>query len=85
MEFRLVYQGPLKASGNNTRRVAEKHAIRKAIHKQLAELWRVKYPMNAILKQRIRIVNAGNVTMEGSGLDMLANEFSRCGFRFASL
>jgi hypothetical protein len=85
MEFRLVYQGPLKASGNDSRRVPEKHAIRKVLHKQLAELWRIKYPMSAIIKQRIHIENAGKVDFDGSGLDALANDFSRCGFRFAPL
>jgi hypothetical protein len=40
MEFRLVYEGPLKAagSGRGGSRTAEKHAIRKNIHKQLARL-----------------------------------------------
>jgi hypothetical protein len=35
MEFRLVYEGPLKANG----RVAHKHEIRKVLHPQLKELW----------------------------------------------
>lgn len=39
MEFCLVYQGPLTSSGNSTRHAAEKHLIRKQIHKQLAALW----------------------------------------------
>ena len=43
MEFRLVYEGPLKAAvaGKGGRRTEEKHAIRKVIHKQLARLWEV--------------------------------------------
>jgi hypothetical protein len=40
MEFRLIYEGPLKGSGNNKPHVANKHAIRKQIHKQLVELWK---------------------------------------------
>jgi hypothetical protein len=35
MEFRLTYRGPLAANGS----VAEKQAIRRAFHPQLAELW----------------------------------------------
>lgn len=35
MEFRLVYQGPLASKP----RPLEKHAIRKALHPQLKELW----------------------------------------------
>lgn len=36
MEFRLSYRGELKGNGEP----AHKHAIRRAIHTQLAELWR---------------------------------------------
>jgi hypothetical protein len=41
MEFRLVFEGSLR-SGQSSGVVAEKHAIRKAIHKQLAQLWQVR-------------------------------------------
>ncbi len=41
MQFRLVYEGPLKAASNSNTRVREKHAIRKQFHKQLKELWEV--------------------------------------------
>jgi hypothetical protein len=41
MEFRLIYDGPLKAAGRggSSGRVSEKHMIRKSLHKQLAQLW----------------------------------------------
>ena len=39
MEFRLVYQGPLKSASRNDPRADHKHEIRKQIHKQLAALW----------------------------------------------
>jgi hypothetical protein len=39
MEFRLVYEGPLKAASNRNTRVREKHVIRKQFHKQLKTLW----------------------------------------------
>jgi hypothetical protein len=35
MEFRLLYDGPLRANGN----LREKHTLRKEFHKQLAVLW----------------------------------------------
>ena len=41
MQFRLTYEGPLKSSSNNTRNSDHKHAIRKAFHPQLKNLWRV--------------------------------------------
>ncbi len=38
MEFRLIYQGPLDPQTSQSR-VKEKHAIRRALHPQLKELW----------------------------------------------
>src|SRR5438105_4695243 len=38
VEFRLVYQGPLDPQTSQSR-VKEKHAIRRALHPQLRELW----------------------------------------------
>ena len=35
LKFRLVYEGPLPSNGSPQ----EKHAIRKAFHGQLRELW----------------------------------------------
>jgi hypothetical protein len=35
MEFRLVYRGPLRTNGS----AKEKHAIRRALHPQLRDLW----------------------------------------------
>lgn len=39
MEFRLVYKGALPAEGAGGSRTKEKHAIRKALHSQLRDLW----------------------------------------------
>src|SRR5262245_35492988 len=39
MEFRLVYQGVLNSTGNKSA-VGHTHAIRRYLHKQLANLWR---------------------------------------------
>jgi hypothetical protein len=38
MEFRLIYRGQLPAESSSPR-VKEKHAIRRALHPQLKELW----------------------------------------------
>jgi hypothetical protein len=43
MEFRLLYEGPL-GSRNSSGHVQQKHAIRKALHKQLAKLWERNEP-----------------------------------------
>ncbi len=40
MEFRLVYEGSLPASGGGGR-VIEKHAIRRQLHPQLKQLWEI--------------------------------------------
>jgi len=39
MEFRLLYSGKLLGAARNNPRVAQKHAIRKAFHPQLKQLW----------------------------------------------
>jgi hypothetical protein len=43
VEFRLVYEGELKAagSGKGSGRASEKHAIRRVLHSQLASLWQM--------------------------------------------
>ena len=48
MEFRLTYEGPLKAATRDNSRMRDKHVIRKEFHKQLAELWRVQRPLTDI-------------------------------------
>jgi hypothetical protein len=40
MEFRLTYDGPLRAAGNNSNRKEQKHEIRMSLHPQLCQLWR---------------------------------------------
>jgi hypothetical protein len=40
MEFRLIYEGPLKATTCDNSRMKEKHLIRKELHTQLARLIR---------------------------------------------
>lgn len=41
VQFRLLYSGELKASGNNNRRGDNKHAIRQSFNPQLRRLWNI--------------------------------------------
>jgi hypothetical protein len=74
MEFRLIYEGPLKANG----RVEEKHLIRKAFHKQLSELWKVQRPL-------IEIAYTLPESQERPFLKKFAARYARCGFQFLPL
>ncbi len=68
VEFRLVYEGPLESGANNPR-PKEKHAVPKALHRQLAALW----AHDAGLQELVR----------SPGLEKIANDYARCGYRFA--
>jgi hypothetical protein len=46
VKFTLIYQGPLKAkSGGDKSRTLHEHEIRKIMHRQLKELWKIQYPL----------------------------------------
>lgn len=77
MQFRLVYQGKLPAAGRSATRIKEKHAIRKVLHEQLAQLWRCQ-PILA----RYLIEDSPN---DRSGADRMADKFEMSGFRFLPL
>jgi len=77
MQFRLVYQGKLPAAGGSGTRNKEKHAIRKVLHKQLAQLWQCQPILSPYL-----IADSPN---NRSGAEMMADKFERCGFRFLPL
>jgi len=57
MQFRLTYEGPLKASGNNSRNTAYKHEIRKAFHPQLKNLWTNNINLNALAHTSMDFMN----------------------------
>jgi hypothetical protein len=73
VEFRLVYDGRLRAESRKHSRVDDKHLIRKVFHKQLVELW----AQNKLLNHWFGL----------SGVrESLANDFQRGnGFRFVPL
>ena len=77
MQFRLIYEGRLPSAGRSNTRNKEKHLIRKALHKQLSQLWQ-----NQPILSRYLSVDQPNTQ---SGVDMMADKFKTCGFRFLPL
>jgi hypothetical protein len=84
VEFRLVYSGRLPAASVSDTRSVDKHIIRKQLHKQLKELWKVQGPMS---EWAVRLVPAQNSSTGETCtvIDSIANNYSRCGFRFVPL
>jgi hypothetical protein len=82
MEFRLTYEGLLLGSNSkgNTR-ADHKHEIRKVFHGQLKRLWEI----TAHLK--IPVVEKGHagVVRALSRSQMLADQYTRCGYQFVPL
>jgi hypothetical protein len=59
IDFRLLYEGQLLPSGNESR-PEEKHAIRRIFHPQLRQLWRVKQSFRQIAERSF--INSLNQT-----------------------
>lgn len=68
MNFRLVYEGQLKATSQGKTRAAEKHEIRRALHPQLKELW----AQHSVLRSNAL----------GAVEKTLGHDYNRCGHRF---
>lgn len=99
MEFRLTYEGFLPSSGNSSRHVKYKHAIRKAFHAQLSKLWHEHPCLEAkwerfphIPPQAARFIDVlkqggymGTTPAGMSTVDVLAQQFDRCGYKFVPL
>lgn len=93
MEFRLVYEGYLPSSGNASRHPKWKHLIRKQLHPQLLKLWKEhpalahKWkvmpggPVYQLLRQQRLVKNIPGI----NEVEMLAQQFERCGYRFVPL
>lgn len=71
MEFRLVYEGPLRAAGSGGTRSSEKHEIRKVLHQQLVRLWQ------AVPNLRIRTAEHSILNAPPSVLNLRAGALSR--------
>jgi hypothetical protein len=97
MRFRLVFEGSLK-SGQGSRKVGEKHAIRKAIHKQLAQLWQVipDLKMRSAEHSILTVTDATRgpvghtitmaaATPRDSLWKTLGTKFDKCGYKFVPL
>lgn len=87
MEFRLVYQGPLLATGfQRDKRTLHKQEIRKKLHRQLKELWNTHHALARLPTIDRHVYDALTKTESHfSRLDELANVYTRSGFRFAPL
>lgn len=81
MEFRLIYQGHLPAQAQSRTRPAEKHAIRKVFHPQLAQQWHAHPGLRVFADSP----GVANDPRNPSMLHVMANRYDRCGFRFLPL
>lgn len=81
IQFRLIYEGPLPAAGNSSSRRREKHAIRCVLHRQLAQL----YATIPFLNKRRVLVPRHITSPLKTHLDTIADNYSRCGFRFVPI
>src|ERR1022692_2490033 len=87
VQFRLIYQGPLKATSASERRVKEKHEIRRVLHKQLAILWE-RHPLLRKMKHYKTMVDIDGKKGEAHfspNVDVIAQKFCRLGYRFVPL
>ncbi len=89
MEFRLTYEGPLKAATSSDTRARHKHEIRKALHKQLAELWSRFPPLAAMKSNPEWDEDRGPMGHPGNAktpeIESIGIRFERCGYRFVPL
>lgn len=99
MEFRLVYEGPMKSArtgGQHGKQLSGKHAIRKALHKQLIHLWQIipdlkmRSERHSILSappegQNPRTITSAAAIARESLWETLGNRFDRCGHKFVPL
>jgi hypothetical protein len=91
MDFCLIYEGPLKSNAGPR----EKHAIRKLMHTQLADLWE-KHPVLSIRKHHVHKASEwfGEYSKhdpsffaepDTTELESLARKYGKFGFRFVPL
>ncbi|MEN3335676.1 MAG: hypothetical protein V7641_5041 [Blastocatellia bacterium] len=80
MEFRLVYQGRLPAAGRSLTRNEDKHRIRKTLHPQLRELWKADPRLRRYLRDRESDRPDARLF-----IDIFADDYARCGYRFVPL
>jgi hypothetical protein len=82
MQFRLIYEGRLPAKGAHDSRSAA-HQIRKAIHKQLLELWQRHDFLKTFIEGRTpKVFPDGELV---SVMSKMADNFATFGFRWLPL
>jgi hypothetical protein len=84
VEFRLIYNGRLPAASASDTRSVDKHRIRKELHKQLKELWKVCPPLSEWSVQKVPAQNSPT-GKESTVLQVIAHNWQRNGFRFAPI
>jgi hypothetical protein len=84
VKFTLIYKGPLYAkSAGSSSRVTHEHNIRKVIHKQLVELWKVQYPLSRMGATLAAYTERGGEPR--TRLSNLSDGYLRGPFRFLPL
>jgi len=97
MEFRLLYGGQILGAGKSKTRADIKHAIRRELHPQLRRLWSTKSGLASLACYRYfpqwyrkhqgeeDIAAFTDENRRKRGIEALADQWSRCGFRFVPL
>jgi hypothetical protein len=81
VEFTLIYEGPLLAYKED--RAAHKHSIRKQLHPQLKEQWRLRFPHWLTSTQPSK--GSTKFYAGGPRVDQIASNYRICGYRFVPL
>jgi hypothetical protein len=84
VDFKLIYQGQLRATTARNTRIKEKHQIRQQLHKQLKELWRVHPTLTRRGNANVSEPEAPKGVYTKL-VQATANKFSRCGYRFVPI
>jgi hypothetical protein len=100
VQFRLIYEGQLPSAGKSAR-TKEKHVIRKALHKQLRELWErdpfLREKKNTLISDvrpsgakpsltgETLIDLTGRNPPQRSVLEFIADDYAKFGYRFVPL
>ena len=77
-----MYKGELPSSGDTLR---VKHAVRKKLHPQLAELWKKEPALLSVSESKYSIEGMVQVTGTGKGLREIAGKFQVGSFNFMPL
>jgi hypothetical protein len=87
LEFRLLYEGELLASGNDKTRPSEKHRIRRALHPQLRRLWQTNDNLRGLARHSAKneVPGLSDAELVKKGLDVIGRQYARAGYNFVPL